>query len=112
MNLDELATAIEASLPEPVRPEFAFERLELGETPRLRITRALATEKRYLHIAAIDDPGASWEFSVLGGRYGHQDPRRNFDARQGGSASEVMQLLRRWLVELGHWEVSANTSRF
>ncbi|MFO0553345.1 MAG: hypothetical protein U0271_33485 [Polyangiaceae bacterium] len=111
MNLDELASTIKATLGPSTVAEFAFRLVELGQLPRLQISRALPTEVRYVRITAIDDQGAAWEFEVLGGRYSHQDPSLNFDARRGGSATEVIQQVRRWLVDLGTWDARTDADR-
>ncbi len=104
MTLDEFNERVGAMLDQSgLAGEILVERRTLGVIERLVLTRKLADGVRYLRITPIADPGAAWEFEVLGGSYGNSDPGTDFDGRRGGSAEYVERVVRLWLVDLNDW---------
>ena len=105
LALDDLALEIEKMLGEVGLTRHVFvERIHLASIDRLRLTRELETESRYLRITPVTDLGSGWDFEILGGTYGSADPSRNFDGRAGGDARFTLELVEAWLVNLASFE--------
>jgi hypothetical protein len=99
-RLDVLREKLRVSVP----PAVVLALETVGGVNRLKATRRLDDgSERYLVITRIGSPDTPLGldvFSILGGWYRNQDPSRDTDGRQWGSADHTLQIAIQWLVEL------------
>lgn len=75
----------------------------LAGIERAELTRTVGQATRYLQITPVAEPAGAWSFAMLGGSHGNADPDDDFDGRRGGGASDVIDVVRGWLIELTPW---------
>jgi hypothetical protein len=79
-----------------------YRQYEAAGITRHEWTRRLGGDCRYLRIAPVLADQRTWDYEMLGGLY--NDSGGGFDGRRGGSRSYVLDIFRRWLVDLEDWD--------
>ena len=109
MKLDQLSSDIAGMLEEAeIADSVVVERRELAGVGRLRLSRRLDHETRYLRITPTSTDAGPWDFEILGGAFDCADPAANFDGRRGGSRVYALSVVRAWLIQLVAWGQIAN----
>ena|SRR3989442_11759806 len=105
MTLDELVHRITQLIRDAdLQDSVLVERRTAGNGERVQLTRRLNSGVRYLRIAPVAYADRTWDFEILGGAYGNANPNKNFDGRRGGDASYVLNVVKRWLIDLANWD--------
>ncbi|MDI3291700.1 hypothetical protein [Polyangium sp. 15x6] len=102
MSLNELISKINETLNDTAA--ISIQRHSVGGVERVVITRKHGRSTRYMRITPTLDTNAPWQFAVLGGSYGNDDPNDDFDGRRGGDTNYVVWLVKQWLIERVAWE--------
>jgi hypothetical protein len=105
VTLDQLVEAIDQLLRERgLTSAVTSRRWEAGGANRYAIVRNTDHGTRHLRVTELGAADPPWEFSVLGGVHGSPDPKENFDGRRGGTGPYVLEVVRRFLIDLGRWD--------
>lgn len=94
----------QAALAELLSGEMRMSRVTTGARDSVEIERGSSEGGwRYVRLTWVGAPAEGIpadEYSLLGGVYGRENERENFDGRSYGGLSSLVEFARKWLVEL------------
>jgi hypothetical protein len=100
VTLQELIEEVERMIRETGIADSTTTRLR---DQRFTVERRIDEGIRYMTIVEVADRPRAWEYTVQGGLHHSPDRRKNFDGRRGGSGPYILDIVRRWFVDLAGW---------